>query len=284
MIYLNYILSLLLITIGVLTSFSSELAEIPIYTNYYSSWTVSLVLAHLIPSIFMAIGILLILVNSSKYFYYFSIIFTGIYLVEACITNVLEIDKLGLVITIITFLILILITFIKKSRLNNSIIKHRIYRNICIIVLFLTSLVIPYIISPIATYALIDNPSKNINPNKVDILNKYIDVNHLRKDTNTIIALFSPNCDYCFESAKKIGVTQKMKSLENIISLFPGTTEDADSFVKDADYSTKKILCHKNDFIQLTEGRYPKFFVINESITSYNASSFQHITIDLLSH
>ena len=283
MIYLNYISSLLLITIGVSISFSSELAEIPFYTNYFSSWTISLIITHLIPSVFIAFGILLLLGNSSKYNHYFSIVFTGIFLLEACITNVFNLEYLNLIILLITFSTLVIMTFFTKTRINTNIIKQRIYRNITILVLLIGALLIPYIISPIASYALVDNPSKNIKQKQIEILNKYIDVNHLKTDSNTIVALFSTNCYYCFEAAKKIGITQKVNSFENVISLFPSTVEDANTFIQDADYSTKKTLCSKKDFIQLTEGRYPKFFVINESITSYSASSFQHRTIDLIS-
>ncbi len=282
MIYLKYISSLLLVTIGVLLSFSTELSETPIYVNYFSSWIICLVLSHLIPSVFMVLGVLQLLGNPSNYINYLSILFTGIILIEVSINNVFQIDNFNLITIIIAFLILNIIAFLKNNRLNIIIIKNHTLRNITILIFLILSLLVPYIISPIATYALVDNPSKNIEQRQIEILKKYIDVNNTKSD-NTIVALFSTNCYYCFESAKKIGVTQRISSLENIISIFPSTLEDANIFINDANYSTKKVLCDKDDFIQLTDGRYPKFFIINESIISYNASSFQHRTIDLLS-
>ena len=237
---MKYIVSSLLILVGVLNSFSLELAEIPIYTNYFSSWTISLIIAHLIPSVFIAFGILLLLGNQSKYIRYFSIVLTGLFLLEANITNVLTLDYLNLTILLITFSALVIMNFFKKNRLNTNIIKHRIYRNITILVLLIMAILIPYIISPVATYALVDNPSKNINKKQIEILNNYIDINHLKTDSNTIVALFSTNCYYCFEAAKKIGITQKVNSFENVISLFPSTFEDANTFINDANYSTKK--------------------------------------------
>ena len=87
------------------------------------------------------------------------------------------------------------------------------------------------------------------------LLRKYIDFNTLDEES-VIIALFSTQCNYCFESAEKIGITQKLKSFKKIISVFNSDIEDVKLFIKNANYSTAIILSSKDDFLKLTDYNY----------------------------
>ena len=145
------------------------------------------------------------------------------------------------------------------------------------------SIICTYLVSPIAQYALINHPNKNIDQENIALLNKYINTNQINNQ-KTVIAFFSTNCYYCYDAAKKIGITQKENSFVDVISIFSSTKEDADQFVKDANYHTKTVLINNKDFIKLTAGRYPKFYLIDKEVYSYNASSFQHRILDHLSN
>ena len=225
-------ISLCLVFIGIYNLFFIEVSEIKFYIKFIHNWSLSLLITHLIPSVFISLG--------------------GILLLKFISEELKKINKK--VITIIS------------------------------IILILLSIATPYLISPIAEYALINNPELNNNKEHADLIKKYINLNELNNET-TVVALFSTNCYYCFEAANKIGITQKFKSFKKVITLFPSLKRDAELFIRDAKYQTEMKLCSKDDFLNLTGGSYPKFFLIkNKSeIYSYSASAFQNRTIDLLS-
>ena len=286
MIYLKYILGLLLISLGILSSSFIEFAEIPIYINYLSNWTFSLLIAHFIPSIFIILGVISIISNQTKLLCYVLSTFFAIYVYELYTTNVLNLGKTEIIIfSSVLLLSLTMLFLFKKSNLSSILIKHDVYRKITMGILVTFALFVPYIMSPIANYALIDNPKEEINKKNIKLLNKYISLDKLKNDsTTTLVALFSTNCYYCFNAAKRIGITQRENNFCKIISVFPSNIEEIDQFINDANYSTNKIQCSKKDFLKLSKGRYPMYFLIKDKISKYDASSFQHRTIDLLSN
>jgi len=282
---MKYLLSVSFLTIGILISFSAENSEQFIYINYLKNWTFSLIISRIIPFIFIALSVSILLFNRLKKLYSLSIFIVIILLLEICIINTLKLQTTEIIILSASFLILIFSRFLNKAYLLNvSLIKNKILKNILITILVITSLFIPYIISPIANYALIDNPKEEINEKNIKLLNKYIRLDKLKDDSTTLVALFSTNCFYCFNAAKRIGITQKENNFCKIISVFPSNIEEIDQFINDANYSTNKIQCSKEDFLKLCKGRYPIYFLIKDKISKYDASSFQHRTIDLLSN
>jgi hypothetical protein len=204
-------------------------------------------------------------------------------LIDFASTNIFQFGILELILILI-ILVFSIITLKNKNE-NQVFIKNSALRVILISIFSITSFIIPYLISPIAQYALIDHPTENIQTSYIDLLNKYVDLDSINQKS-TVIALFSTNCPFCFEAAEKIGVTQGFKNFKNVITIFPSKEEDANLFIENSFYETTKILCTKEDFIKLTDGRYPKFFIIDENkkVSRYGASSFQHRTIDLLSN
>ena len=279
---MKYILSILFITIGILISFNAGIAELPIYLNYLQNWSLSLIFAHFHPSVYILIALLFLLQKGQKSIYYFSFIFLITSWLEIFITNVFNFDILEIVILITTTLLLTY-SFFSRVKISYYLISNKLIRKIMLIIGVVFSIICTYLISPIAQYALINHPNKTIDQEDIALLNKYVNTNEINSQ-KTVIAFFSTNCYYCYDAAKKIGITQKENSFINVISIFSSTKEDADQFVKDANYHTKTVLINNKDFIKLTDGRYPKFYLIDKEVYSYNASSFQHRVLDILSN
>lgn len=283
---MKILLSILFILTGIYSCFFIESAQIPIYESYIKSWVFSLLISHLIPSIYLLIGLLLFITKFNTKLLLISFLITNIFIIEVFFFNVFKCD-LNLICLLITLLCLIIFTLLKFKKINaeSFLIKNNFLKKIVTLFLTIFSLLASYIISPIGQYSLVDKPIRNLDKKYSSLLKKYIDFNTLSEES-VLIALFSSNCNYCFESAEKIGITQKFKSFKKIISIFSSDLEDAKLFVKNSNYSTTIILSTKIDFLKLTEYNYPKFFVINKNgiISSYKASSFQERTIDKLSN
>tara|TARA_B110001452_G_scaffold54171_1_gene41565 strand:+ start:322 stop:1182 length:861 start_codon:yes stop_codon:yes gene_type:complete len=283
---MKVLLSILFTITGIYSCFFIDAGQIPIYETYIKSWVFSLLISHLIPSIYLLIGLLLFITKFNVRLLLTSFLITNISLIEIFVFNVFKFD-LTLICLFVTLLCSIIFTFLKFKKINTEsfLIKNHLLKKILILFLVLFSLLASYIISPIGQYSLVDKPVRNIDKKYSSLLKRYIDFNTPREES-VLIALFSSNCNYCFDSAEKIGITQKFKSFKKIISIFSSNLEDAKLFVKNSNYSTSIILSTKNDFLKLTEYHYPKFYLIhkNGSIFSYEASFFQERTIDKLSN
>ena len=283
---MKVLLSILYTITGIYYCFFIEAAQIPIYETYLQSWVFSILISHLIPSIYLLIGLLLFITKFNRRLLLASFLITNIFLIEIFFFNVFKCD-LTLICLLVTLLCLEIFTFLNFKKINTELflIKNHFLKKLVILFLILFSLLASYIISPIGQYSLVDNPVRNIDKKYSYLLKKYIDFNSLSEES-VLIALFSSNCNYCFDSAEKIGITQKFKSFKKIISIFSSDLENAKLFVKNSKYSTSIILSTKIDFLKLTDYHYPKFYLINKngSIFSYEASFFQERTIDKLSN
>ena len=283
---MKVLLSILYTITGIYYCFFIEAAQIPIYETYLQSWVFSILISHLIPSIYLLIGLLLFITKFNRRLLLGSFLITNIFLIEIFFFNVFKCD-LTLICLLINLLCLEIFTFLNFKKINTELflIKNVFFKKLVTLFFILLSLLESYIVSPIAQYSLVDNPNKNVVERDLALLSKYIDFNTLDQES-VVIALFSTQCNYCFESAEKIGITQKLKSFKKIISVFNSDIEDVKLFIENANYSTAIILSSKDDFLKLTDYNYPKFFVINKNgiISSYDASSFQERTIDRLSN
>tara|TARA_B110000879_G_scaffold21055_1_gene26599 strand:- start:2682 stop:3542 length:861 start_codon:yes stop_codon:yes gene_type:complete len=283
---MKVLLSILFILTGIYSCFFIEAEQIPFYKNYFQSWVLTLLISHLIPSFYLIIGFLLFFTRLNKILLYISCVSIFFFLIEIFLHNFFGYD-INIICILVTLLFVIIFTFLNFKKINTELflIKNVFFKKLVTLFFILISLLSSYIISPIAQYSLIDNPVKNVDERDSALLRKYIDFNTLDEES-VIIALFSTKCNYCFESAEKIGITQKLKSFKKIISVFNSDIEDAKLFIENANYSTTIILSSKDDFLKLTDYNYPKFFVINKNgiISSYDASSFQERTIDKLSN
>ena len=283
---MKVLLSILFILTGIYSCFFIEAEQIPFYKNYFQSWVLTLLISHLVPSFYLIIGFLLFFTRLNKIILYVSSLSIFFFLIEIFLHNFFEYD-MNIICLLVTLLFVIIFTFLNFKKINTELflIKNHFLKKLVTLFLIIFSLLASYIVSPIAQYSLIDNPVKNVVERDLALLRKYIDFNTLDEES-VIIALFSTQCNYCFESAEKIGITQKLKSFKKIISVFNSDIEDVKLFIKNANYSTAIILSSKDDFLKLTDYNYPKFFVINKNgiISSYKASSFQERTIDKLSN
>ena len=283
---MKVLLSILFLLTGIYSCFFIEPEQIPFYKNYFQSWVLTLLISHLVPSFYLIIGFLLFFTRLNKIILYVSSLSIFFFLIEIFLHNFFEYD-MNIICLLVTLLFVIIFTFLNFKKINTELflIKNHFLKKLVTLFLIIFSLLASYIVSPIAQYSLIDNPVKNVVERDLALLRKYIDFNTLDEES-VIIALFSTQCNYCFESAEKIGITQKLKSFKKIISVFNSDIEDVKLFIKNANYSTAIILSSKDDFLKLTDYNYPKFFVINKNgiISSYDASSFQERTIDRLSN
>ena len=283
---MKVLLSILFILTGIYSCFFIEAEQIPFYKNYFQSWVLTLLISHLVPSFYLIIGFLLFFTRLNKIILYVSSLSIFFFLIEIFLHNFFEYD-MNIICLLVTLLFVIIFTFLNFKKINTELflIKNHFLKKLVTLFLIIFSLLASYIVSPIAQYSLIDNPVKNVVERDLALLRKYIDFNTLDEES-VIIALFSTQCNYCFESAEKIGITQKLKSFKKIISVFNSDIEDVKLFIKNANYSTAIILSSKDDFLKLTDYNYPKFFVINKNgiISSYKASFFQERTIDKLSN
>ena len=283
---MKVLLSILFLLTGIYSCFFIEAEQIPFYKNYFQSWVLTLLISHLIPSFYLIIGFLLFITRLNKIILYVSSLSIFFFLVEIFLHNFFGYD-IDIICLLVTLLCVIIFTFLNFKKINTELflIKNVFFKKLVTLFFILLSLLASYIVSPIAQYSLVDNPIKNVVERDLALLRKYIDFNTLDQES-VVIALFSTQCNYCFESAEKIGITQKFKSFKKIISIFSSDIEDAKLFIENASYSTAIILSSKDDFLKLTDYNYPKFFVINKNgiISSYDASSFQERTIDRLSN
>ena len=283
---MKVLLSILFLLTGIYSCFFIEPEQIPFYKNYFQSWVLTLLISHLVPSFYLIIGFLLFFTRLNKIILYVSSLSIFFFLIEIFLHNFFEYD-MNIICLLVTLLFVIIFTFLNFKKINTELflIKNHFLKKLVTLFLIIFSLLASYIVSPIAQYSLIDNPVKNVVERDLALLRKYIDFNTLDEES-VIIALFSTQCNYCFESAEKIGITQKLKSFKKIISVFNSDIEDVKLFIKNANYSTAIILSSKDDFLKLTDYNYPKFFVINKNgiISSYKASFFQERTIDKLSN
>ena len=283
---MKVLLSILFLLTGIYSCFFIEAEQIPFYKNYFQSWVLTLLISHLIPSFYLIIGFLLFITRLNKIILYVSSLSIFFFLIEIFLHNFFGYD-INIIFLLVTLLCVIIFTFLNFKKINTELflIKNVFFKKLVTLFFILLSLLASYIVSPIAQYSLVDNPIKNVVERDLALLRKYIDFNTLDQES-VVIALFSTQCNYCFESAEKIGITQKFKSFKKIISIFSSDIEDAKLFIENASYSTAIILSSKDDFLKLTDYNYPKFFVINKNgiISSYDASSFQERTIDRLSN
>ena len=283
---MKVLLSILFLLTGIYSCFFIEAEQIPFYKNYFQSWVLTLLISHLIPSFYFIIGFLLFITRLNKIILYVSSLSIFFFLIEIFLHNFFGYD-INIIFLLVTLLCVIIFTFLNFKKINTELflIKNVFFKKLVTLFFILLSLLASYIVSPIAQYSLVDNPNKNVVERDLALLRKYIDFNTLDQES-VVIALFSTQCNYCFESAEKIGITQKFKSFKKIISIFSSDIEDAKLFIENASYSTAIILSSKDDFLKLTDYNYPKFFVINKNgiISSYDASSFQERTIDRLSN
>jgi hypothetical protein len=283
---MKVLLSILFLFTGIYSCFFIEAEQIPFYKNYFQSWVLTLLISHLIPSFYFIIGFLLFITRLNKIILYVSSLSIFFFLIEIFLHNFFGYD-INIIFLLVTLLCVIIFTFLNFKKINTELflIKNVFFKKLVTLFFILLSLLASYIVSPIAQYSLVDNPNKNVVERDLALLSKYIDFNTLDQES-VVIALFSTQCNYCFESAEKIGITQKFKSFKKIISIFSSDIEDAKLFIENASYSTAIILSSKDDFLKLTDYNYPKFFVINKNgiISSYDASSFQERTIDRLSN
>lgn len=283
---MKVLLSILFLLTGIYSCFFIEAEQIPFYKNYFQSWVLTLLISHLIPSFYFIIGFLLFITRLNKIILYVSSLSIFFFLIEIFLHNFFGYD-INIIFLLVTLLCVIIFTFLNFKKINTELflIKNVFFKKLVTLFFILLSLLASYIVSPIAQYSLVDNPNKNVVERDLALLSKYIDFNTLDQES-VVIALFSTQCNYCFESAEKIGITQKFKSFKKIISIFSSDIEDAKLFIENASYSTAIILSSKDDFLKLTDYNYPKFFVINKNgiISSYDASSFQERTIDRLSN
>jgi thiol-disulfide isomerase/thioredoxin len=281
---MKYLLSTILITLGILLSFKIDNAEIPFYKSLVHNWSISLLATHLVPGVSILFSLIIVFAKKIKKTLYLNVILSIFLLIEWGFSNIYDHKLLELILINLSIILSIIIISEKIQTSTFVLIKNKIPRLIVIIISSIISVIIPFLISPIPQYALIDHPTENITSNYVELLNNQINLDSISNKT-TVIALFSTNCPFCFEAAEKIGITQKLKNFKNVITIFPSKKEDADLFIQNAKYKTSKVLCKKEDFLKLTDGRYPKFYVIdvNQKVSRYGASSFQQRTIDLLS-
>ena len=283
---MKVLLSIIFLLTGIYSCFFIEAEQIPFYKNYFQSWVLTLLISHLIPSFYLIIGFLLFITRLNKIILYVSSLSIFFFLVEIFLHNFFGYD-INIICLLVTLLCVIIFTFLNFKKINTKLflIKNVFFKKLVTLFIILLSLLASYIVSPISQYSLVDNPNKNVVERDLALLSKYIDFNTLDQES-VVIALFSTQCNYCFESAEKIGITQKFKSFKKIISIFSSDIEDAKLFIENASYSTAIILSSKDDFLKLTDYNYPKFFVINKNgiISSYGASSFQERTIDKLSN
>ncbi len=235
---MKVLLSILFILTGIYSCFFIEAEQIPFYKNYFQSWVLTLLISHLIPSFYLIIGCLLFFTRLNKILLYISSLSIFFFLIEIFLHNFFGYD-INIICLLVTLLFVIIFTFLNFKKINTELflIKNVFLKKSVTLIFILLSLLASYIVSPIAQYSLVDNPVKNVVERDLALLRKYIDFNTLDEES-VFIALFSTKCNYCFESAEKIGITQKLKSFKKIISVFNSDIEDAKLFIENANYST----------------------------------------------
>ena len=217
---MKVLLSILFILTGIYSCFFIEAEQIPFYKNYFQSWVLTLLISHLVPSFYLIIGFLLFFTRLNKIILYVSSLSIFFFLIEIFLHNFFEYD-MNIICLLVTLLCVIIFTFLNFKKINTELflIKNVFLKKLVTLFFILFSLLASYIVSPIAQYSLVDNPIKNVVERDLALLRKYIDFNTLDQES-VVIALFSTKCNYCFESAEKIGITQKLKSFKKIISVF----------------------------------------------------------------
>ena len=80
----------------------------------------------------------------------------------------------------------------------------------------------------------------------------------------TILALLSPTCTHCYQAALKLSIMEKKGSKYNIVPVFGLGMDKIDVFLTESELQSKWYNIDKKNFLQLTKGRFPQIYVLEE--------------------
>ncbi len=242
--------------------------EIYVYSLGFVDLNTSFILARLIISIELILGILLIIKIYLKevilstvsllllfIFYIAYLIFVGNGEHCHCFGDSLQMSHPVSILKNIVFIGLLVLSFPKEF----SSIK---FQKIILSLIILTGISIPLIVSPPDSFR-IEQYSAKSTYNKEE-LNTYISNSDYNKGKH-IICFFATKCRFCKLASKKIDVIVKQSANKNLYStVFFGNDEDVDNFYSDT--STNKMpykTISGNKFLKITNGKMPLIILLN---------------------
>ena len=273
-----YLLRIIIGIIFIISAFSKlfsiDTFEIYIFSFELFGLGLSYLIARLLITLELAIGLWLIINIDSKWAYYLThfilwgfTIFLSVLIIKGnkgncnCFGEFINMNPGQ---SIIKNLILIILLILSRKCYSFNIKFKPLYR----IILPVLSLSIVLISSPPDNWRY-KYYSKDTSINakafedafKNDILKQEI------KEGEKIVCFYSLKCNFCKMSAQKIGTMRRMKTFSNaeIIVVFGGNPSDPSTFFKNNKLDCKNyFFISPEDFLRITNGKMPLILVMKE--------------------
>ena len=196
-------------------------------------------------------------------------------------------SDLGLALnTTICAALLILLVLIVRAR-REPVKPRKRWQQIILILCGLTILVMPTILNPIFPDQLTDQTAKlNLSleeafgpaPNLPDALAK-------RTDQTYLVAFFTPGCMHCRNIARRLVLSaEQSPDFELGTAVFYGDETYAAEFYKATGYQTETNYVEREQFMQITQGSFPKIFYVKDGRVSrrWNGYTMNYFVLDAL--
>lgn len=148
------------------------------------------------------------------------------------------------------------------------------------------------------TIAFIAQPIYTTDYGNLGSTDLTIDIEILKEETNNefdlnsknaLVVFFSTNCGTCIEMSSKIGVLQSTNNLPQVIALFPGSEEDAHTFMEENNGTNFNYFMIDNDdyFQKAADYAFPAIFLVDDkgnTIQHWEGSLMNYTAFDLISN
>jgi thiol-disulfide isomerase/thioredoxin len=278
--FLSISLSFILAITGVYYFNNCNTLELKIYETGISNYFLSGICSRILISLYFVIAILILFKNKS---------------------TLIKITTLLILIVPIYFSIYDELNdeFFRISILKNNLLSIFIYLiGLILFRLYIKKLpkkksfiILQYVISIIViTFLFIKNPlfpEEFLNLSEIYPSDKTEHITKINKNKYQIIAFFSTACPYCEKASKKLKILQrKNPNFSNTKIYFIGTENGVKTFFNETNTLFNYEIINIKTFIDITNGSYPKFVVIKDSIPKLilDGRSFNYLAPSLISN
>ena len=260
-----------LISIAVFSMLIGEDVENRIVDLYFPNWLFATFLYRVFILIVLFLGFLALIGVKNNFFKLITSIFIVFIILDTVIaffnSDIFEslfVMRFHQIISTIPILILpIAWFFYLKGSGQIKQVKKWVYVLFAILSIGLSFVKVVYV----EDWSITPNNFQNITLAKAESLLKSNNINTIQK--NVVLVFLSTECGHCRNAAKKLAISVKENILPQTVLIFPDSKKDAQHFMEinklnGIPYFTMGL----NDFIQLSGGKTPTIFKIDEKKSS----------------
>ena len=131
--------------------------------------------------------------------------------------------------------------------------------------------------------------NSDFKPENIVQLEEYMPIDLSNSKEKKLIAFFTTSCPHCKVASRRIGYNFEGGQNIKMNAIFPGTMEDADSFIADNNGSEFNYYAIDNDslFLALSGGSFPSLFLLsneNEVISHWTGDGINYSCLDYLAN